>query len=70
MQTRLWWCLWCGLAESAFGGSLELDDWFCVGAFDSHHEDVLIHWLLLTVHFPVSIPPVFSHLSIIGCKIV
>jgi hypothetical protein len=25
MGTRLWW----GLAESAFGGSLELDDGFC-----------------------------------------
>jgi hypothetical protein len=33
MQTTLWWHLWWGLAQSAFGGSPEPGYWFCVGAF-------------------------------------
>jgi hypothetical protein len=33
MQTRLWWRLWWGLAESAFGGSLESGGPFCVRTF-------------------------------------
>jgi hypothetical protein len=33
MQTRLWWSLWWGLAESAFGGSLDSGGLFCVGVF-------------------------------------
>jgi hypothetical protein len=33
MQRRLCWCLWWGLAESAFGGNLVSGGQFCVGAF-------------------------------------
>jgi hypothetical protein len=33
MQTRLRWQLWLGLAESAFGESLESGGRFCVGVF-------------------------------------
>jgi hypothetical protein len=38
MQMRLWWRLWWGLAESAFGGSLESGGRFCVGAFGRNLE--------------------------------
>jgi hypothetical protein len=35
MQMLLWWRVWWGLAESAFGGSVSLESggWFCVDAF-------------------------------------
>jgi hypothetical protein len=38
MQTRLWW----GLAESAFGESLESGGRFCVGAFSRNLASVAV----------------------------
>jgi hypothetical protein len=35
MQTRLWWSQCLGVAEPAFGGSLESGGLFCVGASGS-----------------------------------
>jgi hypothetical protein len=51
-KTRLWWRIWLGLAELAFGGSLESGGLFCVGAFGkessfSRREDVFtVNFLL------------------------
>jgi hypothetical protein len=42
MQTRLWWRLWWGLTESAFGGNLESGGRFCVGAFDRNLASVAV----------------------------
>jgi hypothetical protein len=42
MQTRLWWRLWWGLAESAFGGSLESGGRFCVDAFGRNLASVAV----------------------------
>jgi hypothetical protein len=39
MQTRLRWRQWCG---SAFGGSLESDGGFCVGAFGRNLASVAV----------------------------
>lgn len=35
MQTRPWWGLWCGVAESAFGASVELGGRDIVGGFNT-----------------------------------
>jgi hypothetical protein len=45
MQTRLWWRLWWGAAESVFGGSLESDGRFCAGAFGRNLASVAVKML-------------------------
>jgi hypothetical protein len=42
MQTRLWWCLWWNLGESALGGSLKSGGRFCVGTYGSNPDLVAI----------------------------
>jgi hypothetical protein len=42
MQTRLWWRLWWGLAESAFSGGLEAGGRFSVGAFGRNLASVAV----------------------------
>jgi hypothetical protein len=42
MQTRLWWRLWWGRAESAFGESLESGGRFCVGVFGRNLASVSV----------------------------
>jgi hypothetical protein len=42
MQTRLWWRLWRGLADSIFGGSLESCGRFCVGTFGGNLASVAV----------------------------
>jgi hypothetical protein len=42
MQTRLWWHLWCALAEYAFGGSLESGGRFCVDTFGRNVASVAV----------------------------
>jgi hypothetical protein len=37
---RLWWRVWWGLAESAFGGSLESGGRFCVSEFGGNLASV------------------------------
>jgi hypothetical protein len=39
----LWWRLWWGLAESAFGGSLESGGRFCVGEFGENRASVAVN---------------------------
>jgi hypothetical protein len=45
MQTRVWWRLRWGLAESAFGGSLESGGRFSVGAFVRNLASVAVRCL-------------------------
>jgi hypothetical protein len=47
MQTRLWW----GLAESAFGWSLESGGLFCVGAFGRNLASVAVKMCSHSIHF-------------------
>jgi hypothetical protein len=47
MQTRLWCCL----AESAFGGSLESSSQFCVGAFGRNLASVTVKMFSHIVYF-------------------
>jgi hypothetical protein len=47
IQTNLWWRLWWGLAESAFGGSLESGGLFCVGAFGRNMASVTVNMFFL-----------------------
>lgn len=42
MKTRVYGCLWWGLAESAFNGSLGSGRWFCVGAFGKNLVSVAV----------------------------
>jgi hypothetical protein len=51
MQTRLWWRLWWGLAESAFGGSLESGGRFYVGAFDRNLASVAVKMFSHLIYF-------------------
>jgi hypothetical protein len=51
MQTRLWWCLWCGLALSAFGGRLESGGRFGVGAFCRNLASVAVKMFSHLIHF-------------------
>jgi hypothetical protein len=45
------WCLWWGLAESAFGGSLESGGRFCVGAFGRNLASVALKMFLYLIQF-------------------
>jgi hypothetical protein len=51
MQTRLWWRLLWGLAESAFVGSLESGGRFCVGAFDRNLASVAVKMFKHFIYF-------------------
>jgi hypothetical protein len=51
MQTRLWWRLWRGLAESAFGGSLGSGGRFCVGAFGRNLASVAVKMFSHLIQF-------------------
>jgi hypothetical protein len=49
--TRLWRRLWWGLAESAFGGNLEADGQFCVGAFGRNLASVAVKMFPRLIYF-------------------
>jgi hypothetical protein len=51
LQAMLWWCLWWGLAESAFGGSLESGGRFCVGAFGRNLASVAVKMFSHSIYF-------------------
>jgi hypothetical protein len=51
MQARLRWCLWWGLAESAFGGSLEACGRFCVGAFGRNLSSIAVNMFSHLIYF-------------------
>jgi hypothetical protein len=42
LQMRPWWHLWWSLAESAFGGSLESGDQFCIGVLGRNTASVTV----------------------------
>jgi hypothetical protein len=51
MQTGLWQSLRWGLAESAFGESLESGGRFCVGAFDRNLASVALKMFSHLIYF-------------------
>jgi hypothetical protein len=51
MQKRLWWRLWWGIAESAFGGSLESGGRFYVGAFGRNLASVTVKMFSHLIQF-------------------
>jgi hypothetical protein len=51
IATRLCWYLWWGLAESAFGGSLESGGRFCVGAFGRNLTSVAVKMFSHLIYF-------------------
>jgi hypothetical protein len=51
MQKRLWWRLWWGQAELAFGGSLESGSWFLVGVFGRNLASVAVKMFSNVIYF-------------------
>jgi hypothetical protein len=51
MKTMLWWRLWWGLTESAFGGNLESGGRFCVGAFGRNLASVAVMMFSHLIYF-------------------
>jgi hypothetical protein len=51
MQTKVWWRPWWGLAESAFCGSLESGDRFCVGAYGRNLASVAVKMFSHLIYF-------------------
>jgi hypothetical protein len=50
-RTKLWWRQCCGLAESAFSGSLEWGGRFCIGVFGRNLDSVAVKKFSRVIYF-------------------